>query len=170
MFNLAAPAWQIVLRTVIVYVALLAGLRLMGKREIGQMTVFDLVVLLVISNAVQNAMVGQDTSVTGGLIAAACLLLLNRLVALLRLRSRTLRHAIEGSPTVLISHGRYLDDALRHEGLDREEVEMALREHGVVGVEHVRLAVLELDGSISVVPQETGTVRIRHRHKFLKKS
>lgn len=168
MFKLAAPAWQIVVRSVIVYVALIIGLRLMGKREIGQMTVFDLVVLLVLSNAVQNAMVGQDTSVTGGLIAAGCLLLMNRLVAQLRLHSPSLRYAVEGSPTVLISHGRYLDDALRREGLDHEEVDMALREHGVVGVENVRLAVLELDGTISVVSQETGTMRIRRHHKFLK--
>lgn len=169
MFTLVAPQWQIVLRTVLVYTALLVGLRLMGKREIGQMTVFDLVLLLVISNAVQNAMVGTDTSVTGGLVATASLLVINRLVSMLRLRSRSLRHAIEGSPTILVSHGRFLEDAMRHEGLDRSEVEMAFREHGVTSVEHVRLAVLELDGSISVVPQETGTVHIRH-HKFLKKN
>jgi len=167
MFHLAAPGWQIAVRTVIVYVALLGGLRLMGKREMGQMTVFDLVVLLVISNAVQNAMVGQDTSVTGGLIAGASLLAINRLVAVLRLRSPRLRRAIEGVPTVLVSHGRFVEVGLRREGIDRTEVETALREHGVANVESVRLAVLEPDGSISVVPQETGTMHIRHE-KFLK--
>jgi uncharacterized membrane protein YcaP (DUF421 family) len=168
-FVLGTPAWQIAVRTAVVYLSLLVGLRLMGKRELGQMTVFDLVVLLVISNAVQNAMVGSDTSLLGGLIAAACLLVINRLVAELRLRSPLLRRAVEGSPTVLISHGHYIDQALRREGLDREEVEMALREHGVASVEQVRLAVLELDGSISVVPQETGTLRIRRRqpHRYL---
>lgn len=167
MFHLAAPAWQIVARTAVVYAALFIGLRLMGKREMGQMTVFDLVLLLVISNAVQNAMVGQDTSITGGLIAAACLLLLNRLVALVRLRSPRLRRVIEGTPTVLVSRGRFMEAGLRREGIDRSEVETALREHGVAGVERVRLAVLEPDGSISVVPQETGTVHIR-RERFLK--
>lgn len=168
MFHLAAPAWQIVVRTAIVYTALFVGLRLMGKREMGQMTVFDLVLLLVISNAVQNAMVGQDTSITGGLIAAACLLLLNRLVAVLRLRSPRLRRAIEGVPTVLVSHGHFIEAGLHREGMDRSEVETALREHGVEGVEHVRLAVLEPDGSISVVPQETGTLRVKRHDKFLK--
>jgi len=170
MFHMSAPAWQIVVRTLVVYTALLAGLRLMGKREIGQMTVFDLIVLLVLSNAVQNAMVGTDTSITAGLIAAGCLLAINRLVDMLRLQSPKLRRAIEGEPTVLISQGHYLEDAVRREGLGHEEVEMALREHGLVGAEQVRLAVLELDGSISVVPQETGTVRIhRQHHKFLTK-
>lgn len=167
MFHLATPAWQIGLRTVLVYAALLVGLRLMGKREMGQMTVFDLVVLLLISNAVQNAMVGPDSSLTGGLIAAAVLLLVNRLVALLRLRSVRLRRVIEGVPTVLVSDGRFIDAALRREGLDRSEVETALREHGVAGLEGVRLAVLEPDGSISVVPQEARTVRLRHE-RFLK--
>jgi uncharacterized membrane protein YcaP (DUF421 family) len=168
-WRLAVPAWQIAARTALVYLALLAGLRLTGKREVGQMTVFDLVVLLVLSNAVQNAMLGPDTSLTGGLLAAACLLALNRLVAALRLRSPRLRELVEGSPTVLVSDGQYHEDAMRREGVDRAEVEMALREHGIAGVEAVRLAVLEPDGSISVVPQETPVVRVRRHRRFIKK-
>ena len=106
MWSLALPAWDIVLRTAVVYLVILMGLRLAGKREIGQMTVFDLVVLLLIANAVQNAMVGPDTSLSGGLLAAVVLLVINSLVARLRLRWPALRRVVEGSPTVLVLAAR----------------------------------------------------------------
>lgn len=165
MLHLAQPAWQIVVRTMAVYLALLVGLRLAGKREIGQMTVFDLVVLLLLANAVQNAMVGPDTSLAGGVIAAAVLLVLNALVAQVRLRWPKLRHAIEGSPTILILHGEVIPAHLRREGIDQETLEAALREHGVTDLGQVEMAVLETDGSISVVPDTAATRRIRHPMK-----
>src|ERR671918_1809594 len=87
MFDMGTPAWNIAVRSALVFVALFVGLRLMGKRELGQMTVFDLVVILLVANAVQNAMVGPDTSLWGGLIAAGVLLVLNRAVAALRLHA-----------------------------------------------------------------------------------
>jgi len=136
----------------VIYFAILIGLRVAGKREIGQMTVFDLVVLLLIANAVQNAMVGPDTSLTGGLIAAFSLLVLNYLVATLRLRWAGLRHLIEGTPTLLVLHGKVLHANLRREGLDDETLEAAVREHGLANLKDVEMAVLETDGSISVVP------------------
>jgi uncharacterized membrane protein YcaP (DUF421 family) len=162
MLHLAQPAWQIVVRTAVIYLALLIGLRLAGKREIGQMTVFDLVVLLLLANAVQNAMVGPDTSLTGGVLAAAVLLVLNTLVAQLRLRSPKLRHAVEGSPTILVLHGEVIPAHLRREGIDPETLEAALREHGVTDLGQVDMAVLETDGSISVVPTDAKTRRIAH--------
>jgi uncharacterized membrane protein YcaP (DUF421 family) len=116
MFTLALPVWNIVLRTAAVYLVVLLGLRLTGKREIGQMTVFDLVLLLLIANAVQNAMVGSDTSLLGGLIAAGALLVLNAGVSRLRLRSKRLRRLIEGSPTLLVLHGKVIESHLRREG------------------------------------------------------
>ena len=119
MMSLAIPAWQIALRTAVVYLVILGGLRLAGKREIGQITVFDLVVLLLIANAVQNAMVGPDTSLVGGVLAALVLLLVNGAVARLRLRWRRLRYLLEGSPTLLILHGEIIADHLRQEGLDQ---------------------------------------------------
>jgi uncharacterized membrane protein YcaP (DUF421 family) len=148
-------------RAAIVYVALLIGLRLMGKREIGQMTVFDLVVVLLLSNAVQNAMVGPDTSVQGGLVAAFVLLVANRAVAAARLHSAAWGRLIEGNPTVLIQEGQILDAAIRKEGLERAQVEMAMREHGVDSVDGVRLAVMETDGSISIVPRDSKVIRTR---------
>lgn len=161
MLDLAVSVWDIVLRTAVVYLVVLVGLRLAGKREIGQMTVFDLVVLLLIANAVQNAMVGPDTSLAGGILAALVLLLLNASVARLRLRWPTMRRLVEGAPTLLVLRGQVLADNLRREGLDQETLEAALREHGVADLSAVDMAVLEIDGTISVVPTGGTTRRVR---------
>jgi uncharacterized membrane protein YcaP (DUF421 family) len=161
MWSLAFPAWDIVLRTAVIYLVILVGLRLAGKREIGQMTVFDLVVLLLIANAVQNAMVGPDTSLSGGVLAAVVLLVLNTLVARLRLRWPALRRAVEGAPTILVLRGEVIPDHLRREGLDQDTLEAALREHGVGQLSDVEMAVLEIDGSISVVPAGGATRHVK---------
>jgi uncharacterized membrane protein YcaP (DUF421 family) len=168
MLKLDVPAWNIALRTAAIYLVALIGLRLAGKREMGQMTVFDLVVLLLIANAVQNAMVGPDTSLTGGVLAAVVLLVLNASVARLRLRWPRLRRLVEGSPTLLVLHGEVLTGHLRREGLDQETLEAALREHGVAAVADVEMAVLEIDGSISVVPLGVETRHVRRPVKYLK--
>jgi uncharacterized membrane protein YcaP (DUF421 family) len=167
MLTLGTSLVSIILRTAVIYFAILIGLRVAGKREIGQMTVFDLVVLLLIANAVQNAMVGPDTSLLGGLAAALVLLVLNYLVATLRLRWSGLRRIIEGTPTLLVLHGEVLRPNLRREGLDEETLAAALREHGVVGVTDVEMAVLETDGSISVVPVGSEARRGKKPARFL---
>ena len=167
MFSFAIPAWQIVLRTAVVYLIVLAGMRLAGKREMGQMTTFDLVLLLLIANAVQNAMVGPDTSLVGGLLAAVALLALNALVARLRLRWPRLRQAIEGSPTLLVLHGRVIEDHMRREGLDLDTLQAACREHGIADVSKVEMAVLEIDGSISIVPTDEHTKHVRRKVKTI---
>jgi uncharacterized membrane protein YcaP (DUF421 family) len=158
---MATPALQIVARTLLVYAGVLIGLRLMGKRELGQMTVFDLVVILLIANAVQNAMVGPDVSVQGGLLAAGVLLVINRVVATLRIHGGVWGRLLEGTPTVLVQEGQFLEPALRKEGLERRQVLMAMREHGIESIEQVKLAVLEMDGSISIVPREARVMRTR---------
>ena len=159
----AADLVFVFVRTLVVYLALIVLLRVSGKRQLGQMTPFDLVVLLVISNAVQNAMVGPDTSLVGGLLAAAILVGLNWLVDRLGLRSGWLRERLIGTPTLLIHDGQLLEERLSREGIDRDEVMQALREHGVDDLEQVKLAVLEVDGTISVVPSEAKTSRTRRR-------
>jgi uncharacterized membrane protein YcaP (DUF421 family) len=169
MFSMAIPVWEILLRTTLVYVLILIGLRLAGKREIGQMTIFDLVVLLLLANAVQNAMVGADTSLIGGTLAVLMLLVLNSLVAQLRLRWPRLRRIIEGSPTLLVLHGEVLTSHLRHEGIDQETLETALREHGIKEVSEVEMAVLEIDGSISIVPVATDHHAVKRITKPLQK-
>ena len=158
-----AALGEVVLRTIIVYVALLIGLRIAGKRELGQMAPFDLVVILVISNAVQNAMVGQDTSLTAGLVAAATLLLVNSAVNRLGLRPGKLGGRLMGSPSLLVNDGHFIDANLRREGITRDEVMMALREHGVDKAEDVETAVLEVDGAVSVIPRAPGVKHTRHR-------
>jgi uncharacterized membrane protein YcaP (DUF421 family) len=166
--TLGTGAAEIVVRSAVVYITLFVGLRLMGKRELGQMTVFDLVVVLLLANAVQNAMVGPDTSLWGGLIAAAVLLVLNKGVAVLRFHRDAWGRLMEGTPTVLVQGGQFLDPALRKEGIERTQVLMAMREHGIGDIEEVQLAVLETDGSISIVPKEARMIRTRKHVRQIK--
>ena len=158
----------ILLRTGAVYILVLVGLRLAGKREIGQMTIFDLVVLLLLSNAVQNAMVGGDSSLVGGLVAAGLLLLLNWLVARATLRWPRLRRTLVGTPTLLVLHGEILTEHLRREGVSQDDLETALREHGISAIEGVDMAVLEIDGSISVVPTDQPMKKGRRNVRLLR--
>ncbi len=160
---------EIILRTGIIYVVVLVGLRLTGKREVGQMTPFDLVLLLLIANAVQNAMTGPDTSVTGGIIAAATLLVLNMVVTRIVFLNKKVRHVVEGSPTLLIRHGKILTENLDKEQIPAESLRQALREHSISNVKDVNLAVLEIDGSISVLKDDDmPTVTRQHHHvRFL---
>lgn len=154
---------SIALRTAIVYGVLLGGLRLAGKREIGQMTPFDLVVLLVISNSVQSAMVGADVSLAGGIVSAFTLLGANHVVGRLGRRFTWLRHELAGTPTLVVSDGRILDEHLRREGLTADDVLQALREHGIDDLRGVKAAVLEVDGTMSVIAADAPSTRTRRR-------
>jgi len=153
-FDLSNPLLDIVARTAIIYLALLVGLRLTGKRQVGQLTPFDLLLLLLLSNAVQNAMVGPDTSVTGGLIAAGTLFAANGIVAMVARGSRRAAKVVEGTATLLIRHGLVIQQNLDNEGISAEDLRRALREHGIDDVKLVRAAILEVDGSISVLRED----------------
>lgn len=144
----------VVLRTAVVYLFLVMILRLSGKREVGQMSILELIVILLISDAVQNSMVGEDTTLIGGLLAVMTLLGLDYGLSRLAGRSRRLRRVIEGEPRLLIRDGRLLGKALREEKVEPEKVRAAVRAQGLARVEDVRLAVLETDGSISVIPTD----------------
>lgn len=146
---------EIVLRTAVVYLFLVAVIRISGKREVGQMSVLELVVILIISDAVQNSMVGENVTIWGGLVAVLTLLGLDYVLKALTGRSRRLRTAIEGEPRLLVRDGRLLERALREERIEREQIQAALRAHGVLRLEDVRLAVLETDGTISVIAKDT---------------
>ncbi len=164
-YDMAVGPATLVLRTIGAYLVILLGFRIFGKRELGQVTVFDVAMILLIANAVQNAMVGPDTSLLGGAIVSVTLLVLNFLVAKLRIHDRLLRHVVEGRPSVLISNGCWHDEVLRREGLDHGEVRAAMRQNGVLETAKVRLAVLEANGSISVVPSDAKTVHIPAQHR-----
>ena len=140
-----------VLRSVIVYLFLLAAFRLAGKRQLGQMTAFDLVVLLIISNVVQNALIGNDNSLGGGLIGATVILILNGIVAWLTARYKQVERVIEFSPTILVKHGRVLRANLRREQLSMAELRADLRQQGVSSLNDVRYAILEENGRLSVI-------------------
>jgi uncharacterized membrane protein YcaP (DUF421 family) len=158
-----SPILAIVARSAAVYLAILAGMRLTGRRQLGQMTPFDLVLILLISNAVQNAMVGPDNSILGGLAAAATLLVLNWVTNIASDRSPDLRKVLEGEPILLVSDGRFIEGHLRLAQLSEDLVMQSVREHGFEKLADIHLAVLEIDGTISVVPAGTHTVRTRHR-------
>lgn len=140
---------QIVLRTGVIYLLVLLGVRLSGKREVGQMTPFDLTLLLLLSNSVQNAMTGPDTSLMGGAVAAGTLLILNYLIAEVSGTNRRFRRLIEGQPTLLIHDGKPIEAHMAREHVSVDELHRALREHGINSMDQTALAVLEVDGSIS---------------------
>jgi len=170
------PGWHllaiIVARTAVIYLVILLGVRLSGKREVGQMTPFDLTLLLLISNAVQNAMTGGDTSLMGGVAAAATLLVLNYLVAGLAGGNRRFRKFVEGQPSLLVHDGRILSEQMAKEHVSMDELQRALREHGIPKYQDVALAVLEVDGSISCLKYDeikpTASTHLAKR-KFLQK-
>jgi uncharacterized membrane protein YcaP (DUF421 family) len=160
---------QIVFRTTVIYVLVLVGIRLTGKREVGQMTPFDLTLLLLLSNSVQNAMTGPDTSLVGGIVAAIVLLVLNYLLAEVSGFNRRFRKVIQGEPTLLIHNGQCLMAHIAKEHISMDELNRALREHGVASIEEVSLAVLEVDGAISVLKYDDvpEAVRPHKRLRFL---
>lgn len=153
-FSTGNALLDIVVRTGVVYLALLVGLRLTGKRQVGQMTPFDLLLLLLLANAVQNAMTGPDSSLYGGLIAAATLFAANSVVAWSARHSARAERLVEGTPTLLIRHGRIIQSHCDREGITRDDLLRALREHGVGDLGNVHTAVLEVDGSVSVVRED----------------
>jgi uncharacterized membrane protein YcaP (DUF421 family) len=163
---------EIALRTAVIYFLVLVGIRLSGKREVGQMTPFDLTLLLLLSNSVQNAMTGPDTSLAGGAVAAATLLILNYLIAEVAGVNRRFRRFIQGQPSLLIHDGQIIAAHMAREHITMDALECALREHGVATYKDAALAVLEVDGSISVLKyddiQPTATTHL-NRRRFIKK-
>jgi uncharacterized membrane protein YcaP (DUF421 family) len=162
---------EIGIRTAAIYAVVLLGVRLSGKREVGQMTPFDLTLLLLISNAVQNAMTGPDTSLAGGIVAAATLLGLNYIVAELSGGNRRFRKFVQGQPSLLVHDGQLIASHMAKEHVSMDELERALREHGISSYHDVALAVLEVDGSISCLKYDDikATANTHLLRRFLKK-
>lgn len=145
----------IVFRTVVVYLFILAGFRLAGKREVGQLAPFDFALVLLIANSVQNAMVGPDTSLVGGLVAATILLVVNWSLGRLTARSKAMERLVRGEARVLVSRGHVHEESLQKEGISHKELLQALRESGCASVQECRLGVLEVDGTITVIPRKS---------------
>ena len=152
----------------LIYFALLVALRIFGKREVGQFTLYDLVFILLVANALQPAITGPDNSLGGGLVLILALVLTNAGVSRLD-RIPRFHRLLAAPPAVIIKDGEYLRDVMDKEGVDQEEAETAMREHGVADLKEVQLGVLEPDGSISIVA--TGNVmRTKRKVRFTQRN
>src|SRR3989449_11045511 len=163
MFVLALPVLEKILRPVIVYFFLIIGRRLAGKRELAQLNPFDLVVLLTLSNTVQNAIIGEDNSVTGGIIGATALLVVNYLVVRFLYGHKRLDQIVEGQPALLIENGIVNERLLGKELITRAELEAAAHRQGFASIEEIECAVLEPGGTLSFLGKKPAPEEARHR-------
>ncbi|MDP4184831.1 MAG: DUF421 domain-containing protein [Bacteroidota bacterium] len=148
------PYFHVVISSAAVYLFITVAIRIFGKKELAQLSVLDLVFVLLISNAVQNAMVGSDTTLQGGLLAAGTLFLLNYAFKHLLYRSGKLTRLLEGEPVILVSEGKVNDKNLRAVQITTNELLEVIREHGVESILDVNLAILEVDGNISIISHD----------------
>jgi uncharacterized membrane protein YcaP (DUF421 family) len=162
MFHLSVPFLEKMLRPAIIYVFLIVSLRLAGKRELAQLNPFDLVVLLTLSNTVQNAIIGDDNSVTGGIIGATTLLALNYVVVRFLYGHERLDHFVEGDPDVLIDNGVVRHDRLREELITIHELEAAAHKQGFASLEGIDRAVLDPGGTIAFFAKKPTVESARH--------
>jgi uncharacterized membrane protein YcaP (DUF421 family) len=169
-FTLTLSPLELVLRSAIVYVLFLAALRLSGKRELGQFTIFDLALVLLASNALQPAITGPDASLPAALIIIATLFVLNRLTAFARKRSALARRILDYAPSLVAKNGKWIQAAISREDLDMDDLEAAIREYGLESIKEVKLATLEHDGSISVVPESGPRVHMGHRRRYRRRA
>jgi uncharacterized membrane protein YcaP (DUF421 family) len=162
---------RIIFSSVAVYFFVILAIRLFGKKELAQLSVYDLVFILLISNSVQNAMVGPDSTLLGGLVAAASLFVINYILKQTQYRFPKFGKAIQGEAVMLVFRGKLLSSHLKKAGITEDELMEAIREHGVASVAEVDLAVLEVDGNISVLFTESRktTTRRRKSHKIISK-
>jgi uncharacterized membrane protein YcaP (DUF421 family) len=169
LLHFGVPPWELALRAVVIYFVLLAALRLFGKREVGQFTLFDLVLVLLVANAVQPAITGPDSSLAGGVVIIVSLVVANFLVAQLD-RIPLLHRFFMLRPTELVRNGAYLTREMELEDIDKDEVEMAIREHGLDDVKQVKRAVLEADGSISIIGKDDSGRYRRRRRRYRRRT
>ena len=163
------PLLDVVLRSVAVYIFIVLAIRIFGKKELAQLSVIDLVFILLISNAVQNAMVGSDTSLLGGITAALALFLTNYIFKKLLYRSNKISELIQGKAIMLVYEGKLLPENLRLAEITEVEIQAAAREHGVESIQEVKLAILEVDGNISIVSLDFGNKTTHETQKTKRK-
>jgi len=155
-------------KTLLVYLFLIVGLRLLGKRELGQMNIFDLVLIIVLGNSVQNAMMNNDNSLVGGLIAGTVLLIVNRVFNTVLQRSKRAERVMVGQPMLILNGGIPIESRMQREGVTHDQLMTALREHGLTRLDQAKMCVLEVDGSISVVPEDSEILKTRRHFKALR--
>jgi len=151
LFTLSLPVWNLVLRGVVVYLSVLFILRIAGKRQLAQMSPTEFVAILLISNAVQNAMNGGDNSLVGGLILAVVIIITSWSISVLTYRHRQVRQLFEGTPTLMVYKGKVVSRNMDREHLGLSELRALLREQGIHDLEDIHSAVLEADGHLSLI-------------------
>ena len=163
---------RIIISTLVIYLFIVIAIRLFGKKELAQLSVVDMVFILLISNAVQNAMVGPDSTLSGGLVAATTLFVMNYALKYLQYRFPKFGKIVEGDAIMLVYKGKMLQSHLKRAKISETELMEAVREHGVATVKEVDLAILEVDGNISVLSNsyQKKTVKRRKAHKVLSKT
>ena len=152
--SLLYPYLIIILKSTAIYVFIIVAIRLFGKKELSQLSIIDLVFILLISNSVQNAMVGSDSTIQGGIAAALGLFLSNYIFRFFLMRSKKFNKVMQGEEIVIVLNGNLLQDGLKRSGITEEELEMIIREHNVKDLEDADLVVLEVDGNISVLSSD----------------
>lgn len=166
----AAFLAAIAVRTVIVMICLAVGLRLLGKRQIGQMNLFDLALIMLLANAVQNAMTNGSGNLSVGVVSASALLIAGRTLTAFLLRNPKLEKHVIGSPSILVNNGEFIQDHMKREHITEEQVMAAMRAHSICEVDEVAMAVLEVDGTISIVPCESEQHRTKKRVAHFRKT
>jgi uncharacterized membrane protein YcaP (DUF421 family) len=166
------PTWHgagvIAWKTAVVYVFLVAGLRLLGKRELGQMSLYDLVLIIILGNAVQNSMINNDNTLGGGVVAATVLLVANRVLNVVLVKSTRAERALVGEPVLLVSDGVPVAGAMQRERITRDQLDAALREHGFESLDGVHAVILEVDGTMSVIPRQATVMKTRRHYRGLR--
>ena len=162
------PYIDITLRSVAVYFFMIIALRIFGKKELSQLNTADVILILLISNSVQNAMVGADTSLYGGIIAAFSLFLINFIFKKVMLKSKFIKELVQDKPEVLIHNGKIEFKTLARLGITSEELEEAMREHGIEYYKDVKLAMFEIDGNISIISGNENLKQTHHKRKVHK--
>lgn len=162
------PYIDITLRSVAVYFFMIIALRIFGKKELSQLNTADVILILLISNSVQNAMVGANTSLYGGIIAAFSLFLINFIFKKVMLKSKFIKELVQDKPEVLIHNGKIEFKTLARLGITSEELEEAMREHGIEYYKDVKLAMFEIDGNISIISGNENLKQTHHKRKVHK--
>lgn len=162
------PFLDIVVRSLAVYFFMILALRVFGKKELSQLNIADIILVLLISNAVQNAMVGSDTSLSGGLIAAGSLFLINMIFKRVMAQSTWIKKLVQDKPEILIHDGKVEYKTLAKLGISSEELDEAMREHGIEHHKNVKLAMFEIDGNISIISGDDALRQTRHKRKIHK--
>lgn len=162
------PYLDIIIRSVCVYLFMVIALRIFGKKELSQLNTADVILILLISNSVQNAMVGSNDSLLGGIVAALVLFIVNFLLKRIMYRSKFIKELIQDKPEILVHNGKIEFKTLAKLGITSEELQEAMREHGIEYFKDIRLAMMEIDGNISIISGNETIKQTHHKRKVHK--